>query len=284
MKYLNTFLIITFIVLTTCDFPKVKDNIQPLARANDVLLLKDDIDFSFIDGATKSDSIIFVQNVINDWATNQLLIDGAIQNLNDETQFEFEQLVQQYKIDLYSSAYLEALVGNNLDSLVSYEELQDVYQLNKELFTLKEDLLKLRYININTSLSNLNEVKKMFKRFNSDDRSELDSISIQFNSFYFRDTILIKKEDVISKIKPLELGFNKVLLKKSNFIEIKDSLGLYLIKINEVLQRGKPAPVEYVSPTIKQIVINNRKLNLIRKLKTDIVNDAIKNKKFETFK
>jgi hypothetical protein len=284
LKYLNTFLIITFIVLTTCDFPKVKDNIQPLARANDVLLLKDDIDFSFIDGATKSDSIIFVQNVINDWATNQLLIDGAIQNLNDETQFEFEQLVQQYKIDLYSSAYLEALVGNNLDSLVSYEELQDVYQLNKELFTLKEDLLKLRYININTSLSNLNEVKKMFKRFNSDDRSELDSISIQFNSFYFRDTIWIKKEDVISKIKPLELGFNKVLLKKSNFIEIKDSLGLYLIKINEVLQRGKPAPVEYVSPTIKQIVINNRKLNLIRKLKSDIVNDAIKNKKFETFK
>jgi len=284
LKYLNTFLIITFIVLTTCDFPKVKDNIQPLARANDVLLLEDDIDFSFIDGATKSDSIIFVQNVINDWATNQLLIDGAIQNLNDETQFEFEQLVQQYKIDLYSSAYLEALVGNNLDSLVSYEELQDVYLLNKELFTLKEDLLKLRYININTSLSNLNEVKKMFKRFNSDDRSELDSISIQFNSFYFRDTIWIKKEDVISKIKPLELGFNKVLLKKSNFIEIKDSLGLYLIKINEVLQRGKPAPVEYVSPTIKQIVINNRKLNLIRKLKSDIVNDAIKNKKFETFK
>ena len=284
MKYLNIFLIIIFTVLTTCDFPRAKASIKPLARANDALLFKDDVDFSFIDGMAKSDSIIFVQNVINDWATNQLLIDGAIQNLNNKTQLDFEQLIQQYKRDLYSSAYLEALVGNNLDSLVSYEELQDVYLLNKELFTLKEDLLKLRYININTSLSNLNEVKKMFKRFNSDDRSELDSISIQFNSFYFRDTIWIKKEDVISKIKPLELGFNKVLLKKSNFIEIKDSLGLYLIKINEVLQRGKPAPVEYVSPTIKQIVINNRKLNLIRKLKSDIVNDAIKNKKFETFK
>jgi len=284
LKYLNTFLIITFIVLTTCDFPKVKDNIQPLARANDVLLLEDDIDFSFIDGATKSDSIIFVQNVINDWATNQLLIDGAIQNLNNKTQLDFEQLIQQYKRDLYSSAYLEVLVGNNLDSLVSYQELQEVYLLNKELFTLKEDLLKLRYININTSLSNLNEVKQMFKRFNSDDRSKLDSMSIQFNSFYLRDTTWIKKEDVISKIKPLEQGFNKVLLKKSNFIELKDSLGLYLIQIKEVLQRGKTAPVEYVSPTLKQIVINNRKLKLIRKLKSDIVNDAIKNKKFETYK
>jgi len=281
---LNIFLIIIFTVLTTCDFPRAKASIKPLARANDALLFKDDVDFSFIDGMAKSDSIIFVQNVINDWATNQLLIDGAIPNLNNKTQLDFEQLIQQYKRDLYSSAYLEVLVGNNLDSLVSYQELQEVYLLNKELFTLKEDLLKLRYININTSLSNLNEVKQMFKRFNSDDRSKLDSMSIQFNSFYLRDTTWIKKEDVISKIKPLEQGFNKVLLKKSNFIELKDSLGLYLIQIKEVLQRGKTAPVEYVSPTLKQIVINNRKLNLIRKLKSDIVNDAIKNKKFETFK
>lgn len=281
---MNIFLIIIFTVLTTCDFPRAKASIKPLARANDALLFKDDVDFSFIDGMTKSDSIIFVQNVINDWATNQLLIDGAIQNLNNKTQLDFEQLIQQYKRDLYSSAYLEVLVGNNLDSLVSFQELQEVYLLNKELFTLKEDLLKLRYININTSLSNLNEVKQMFKRFNSDDRSKLDSMSIQFNSFYLRDTTWIKKEDVISKIKPLEQGFNKVLLKKSNFIELKDSLGLYLIQIKEVLQRGKTAPVEYVSPTLKQIVINNRKLKLIRKLKSDIVNDAIKNKKFETYK
>ena len=281
---MNIFLIIIFTVLTTCDFPRAKASIKPLARANDALLFNDDVDFSFIDGMAKSDSIIFVQNVINDWATNQLLIDGAIQNLNNKTQLDFEQLIQQYKRDLYSSAYLEVLVGNNLDSLVSYQELQEVYLLNKELFTLKEDLLKLRYININTSLSNLNEVKQMFKRFNSDDRSKLDSMSIQFNSFYLRDTTWIKKEDVISKIKPLEQGFNKVLLKKSNFIELKDSLGLYLIQIKEVLQRGKTAPVEYVSPTLKQIVINNRKLKLIRKLKSDIVNDAIKNKKFETYK
>ena len=281
---MNIFLIIIFTVLTTCDLPRAKASIKPLARANDALLFKDDVDFSFIDGMTKPDSIIFVQNVINDWATNQLLIDGAIQNLNNKTQLDFEQLIQQYKRDLFSSAYLEVLVGNNLDSLVSYQELQEVYILNKELFTLKEDLLKLRYININTSLSNLNEVKQMFKRFNSDDRSKLDSMSIQFNSFYLRDTTWIKKEDVISKIKPLEQGFNKVLLKKSNFIELKDSLGLYLIQIKEVLQRGKTAPVEYVSPTLKQIVINNRKLKLIRKLKSDIVNDAIKNKKFETYK
>ena len=284
MNYFNKIFILSFFGLVACDFPAVKTQIKPLARVNDALLYKEAIDFSFIEGRTEADSILFVQNIINDWATTQLLIDGAILNLSESTQVDFEELVQQYKSDLYTSAYVEALVSQNIDTLVSDSELQKVYVANKQLFVLKEDLLKLRYININASISNLKEIKKRFKRFNSEDEIRLDSISIQFNSFYLKDSIWIKSEQVVSKIKPLQLGFNKVLLKKPNFIQLKDSLGLYLMQISEVLERGKPAPIEYVSPTLKQIVINNRKLKLIKKLKSDIVNDAIKNKNFEIYK
>ena len=284
MNYFNRILILSLFGLVACDFPAVKTQIEPLARVNDALLYEDAIDFSFIEGRTEVDSILFVQNIINDWATTQLLIDGAILNLNENIQVDFEKLVQQYKSDLYTSAYVEALVSQNLDTLVSDSELQKVYVANKQLFVLKEDLLKLRYININASISNLKEIKKRFKRFNYHDKIRLDSISIQFNSFYLKDSIWIKSEQVVSKIKPLQLGFNKVLLKKPNFIQLKDSLGLYLIQINEFLERGNPAPIEYVSPTLKQIVINNRKLKLIKKLKSDIVDDAIKNKKFEIYK
>ena len=284
MNYFNRILILSFFGLVACDLPAVKTQIEPLARVNDALLYEDAIDFSFIEGRTEVDSILFVQNIINDWATTQLLIDGAILNLNENIQVDFEKLVQQYKSDLYTSAYVEALVSQNLDTIVSDTELQKVYVANKQLFVLKEDLLKLRYININASISNLKEIKTRFKRFDSEDKIRLDSISIQFNSFYLKDTIWIKTEQVVSKIKPLELGFNKVLLKKPNFIQLKDSLGLYLMQINEVLERGNPAPIEYVSPTLKQIVINNRKLKLIKKLKSDIVDDAIKNKKFEIYK
>ena len=284
MNYFNKIFILSFFGLVACDFPAVKTQIKPLARVNDALLYKKAIDFSFIEGRTEADSILFVQNIINDWATTQLLIDGAILNLSESTQVDFEELVQQYKSDLYTSAYVEALVSQNIDTLVSDSELQKVYVANKQLFVLKEDLLKLRYINTNASISNLKEIKKRFKRFNSEDEIRLDSISIQFNSFYLKDSIWIKSEQVVSKIKPLQLGFNKVLLKKPNFIQLKDSLGLYLMQINEVLERGNPAPIEYVSPTLKQIVINNRKLKLIKKLKSDIVDDAIKNKKFEIYK
>ena len=270
-------------MLAACNLRPAPSEAIPLARVNDTFLYETDIDFSFVEGQTESDSIIYVQNIINNWATTQLLIEGANLNLTKETQTEFEQLVQQYKSDLYTSAYVEALVTNNLDTSVSQQELNEVYTSNQQLFVLKEDLLKMRYVNVNSTLSNLEEVKKRFKRFNAEDKIRLDSISIQFNSFYLKDSIWIKSEQAISKIKPLQLGFNKVLLKKPNFIQLKDSLGLYLMQINEVLERGNQAPMEYVLPTLKQIVINNRKLKLIKQLKSDIVNDAIKNKKFEIY-
>ncbi len=283
MKRFNQLLGLSFLMLAACNLRPAPTEANPLARVNDAFLFETDIDFSFVEGQTESDSIIYVQNIINNWATTQLLIDGANLNLTKETQTEFEQLVQQYKSDLYTSAYVEALVNKNLDTSITDQELDEVYSSNKQLFVLKEDLLKMRYVNVNASLSNLEEVKKRFKRYNAEDKTRLDSISIQFNSFYLKDSIWIKSEQAISKIKPLQIGFNKVLLKKPNFIQLKDSLGLYLMQINEVLERGSQAPLEYVLPTLKQIVINNRKLKVIRQLKSDIVNDAIKNKKFEIY-
>jgi hypothetical protein len=283
LKYFYTLFGILLLTIQSCNLRSDTQEQVPLARVNDAFLYESDIDFSFVEGQSEMDSIIYVQNIINNWATTQLLIDGAVLNLKKDTQTEFEQLVQQYKSDLYTSAYVEALVNKNLDTLISDQELDDVYNNNTQLFVLKEDLLKMRYVNVNSKLSNLDEVKKRFKRFNAEDKVVLDSIAIQFNSFYLKDSIWIKSEQVISKIKTLQLGFNKVLLKKPNFIQLKDSLGLYLMQVNEVLKRGSQAPKQYVLPTLKQIVINKRKLKLIKQLKSDIVNDAIKNKNFEIY-
>ena len=111
--------------------------------------------------------------------------------------------MQQYRTDLYTSAYLKALVKRNLDTSITNTELSVTYNQNKELFVLKESLLKLRYINIKSNISNADEIKRRFKRYNTDDQSILDTISIQFNSFFLNDSIWIKADQVISKIKPL---------------------------------------------------------------------------------
>ena len=278
--YLITFLFF----FTSCELSIKNSENDAVARVNDIYLNIEDIDQSLFFGLSKKDSLFQIQNIINDWATSKLLEDGALLNLNSRQQQEFEKLIKKYKSDLYTSAYIEALVKKNLDTIILDHQFEKIYNQNKELFVLKEDLIKLRYINHDVNMPNASEIKRRFKRFNNEDQAILDTISIQFNSFFLNDSVWIKSDDVVKKINPLNKGFNKLLLKKLNFIQLKDSLGLYLIQIENIASEGEKAPISYVIPTIKQIILNRRKLKLINQLKSEIVNDAIKNKKFEIYR
>jgi len=279
----SSIIIVLFVLFFSCDFFKKEEDRTPMARVNDAYLYKEDIEDIVPENSTKEDSALLVTNYINRWATQQLLVNGALVNLSEEKQKSFNKLVKQYKNDLFSKAYLEALVKRSIDTSVTTEEAQIFYEQNLDAFKLNEDLIKFRYININENRQDFDEITSKFKRFNAEDKKELDSISIQFKSYSLNDSIWIKVSQVIDKIPALTIENENQLLKKSNFIQLKDSLGVYLMQINDVLLRNSEAPLEYVKPTIDQIVINKRKLELIREIEKDITKDAIKNKQFEIY-
>lgn len=270
-------------ILTSCDIFKNSDDRKPIARVNEHYLYKDELKSVIAEGISGQDSIVLARNFINKWATQQLLIDGAQFNLSEEKQSNFNRLVEQYKNDLYSKAYLEALVKKNLDTVVGDDETEKYYQVNKDAFRLNEELLKLRYLHVDENIINFKNIKERFKRFDDEDKTYLDSIAIQFKSYSLNDSIWVKMNQVVSKIPGVNSENKNQLLKKSNFVELKDSLGVYLMQVNDVLLRNDIAPLEYVKPTINQIVINKRKLELIKKLEKDITKDAIENKEFEIY-
>ncbi|WP_445736155.1 peptidyl-prolyl cis-trans isomerase [Mariniflexile sp.] len=255
-----------------------------MARVNDTYLYYDDIKDLVSEGTPKEDSTLVVQNFINRWATQQLFVDGALVNLSEAKQEEFNKLVNQYKNDLYTKAYIEALVLRDMNTEVTKAEAQAYYNANKDVFKLNEELLKFRYIHLDPDINNYKTIEDKFRRYNSKDKKELEAMSIQFKSYSLNDTIWIKASQVVSKIPAITPENKNQLLKKSNFVQLKDSLGVYLMQINDVLLRNDTAPLEYVKPTINQIVINKRKLELIRELEKDITKDAIKNKQFEIYK
>ena len=270
-------------ILTSCSFFKKAEEDMPIARVNNAYLYHDDIKDLVSQQTSVQDSTLLVQNFINRWATQQLLVDGAMLNLSETKQEAFNKLVVQYKNDLFTKAYIEALIRKNIDTSITKEEAKTYYNKNKEVFKLNEELIKFRYLHVDENIIDFGTIKKKFKRFNLDDKKELDSISIQFKSYSLNDSIWIKVNQVIDKIPALTLENKNQLLKKSNFLQLKDSLGVYLMQINNVLLRNDTAPLEYVKPTIEQIVINKRKLELIRELEKDITKDAIKNKQFEIY-
>ena len=279
----KTFLtIISLIALCSCDFIN-QDNLDtPIARVNDSYLYKKDIKNLIFENTSKDDSTLIVANFINRWATKQLLIDQSIINLTQEKQVAYNNLVNQYKTDLYIEAYKSSIVAKQLDSVITFEELEKFYNQNKENFKLNDNLLKIRYIHIDENFSNTKELVEKFKRFDSIDKNELTKLSIKFKAFNLNDSIWIKN-DLLIRVLPVLKQNNIQVLKKTNFTQLQDSLGVYLVKIEAVLKTNDIAPLSYVKPTIEQIVINKRKQEILKKIEKEITIDAIKNKNFELF-
>lgn len=282
---MKRFLIFCFAVcsVVSCDFLKESDDGIPVARVGETFLYQEDIANLIADGVSKEDSTQIVNGYINRWATQQLLLTGAELNLPEERQNDFDKLVNQYKNDLYTKTYLEALVKKSIDTTVSDAEALKVYEANQETFKLNEELVKFRYITIPQNAINEAEIKQSFKRFDAADKRYLDSISVQFKSYSLNDSIWVQASKITEKISVLNSQNKTELLKKSNYVQLKDSLHLYLMQIKNVLSQNDLAPLEYVKPTVKQIVINKRKLELIKQLEKDITKDAIKNKQFEIY-
>ena len=269
--------------LLSCVYFKETDDRVPIARVNDSYLYQEDIKDLIAEGTTVEDSTLIVNSFINRWATQRLLIEGALLNLPEKDQEEFNRLVTQYKNDLFTKAYLDALVNKNINTTVTLSQAKEVYESNLETFKLNEDLVKLRYLSLPLNALNKADVEKRFRRYNQKDKRFLDSISVQFKSYSLNDSMWVKVSQVVEKIPVINADNKKELLKKSNFLQLKDSLDLYLMQINDVLFQNDFAPLEYVKPTIDQIVINKRKLELIKQLEKDITKDAIKNNQFEIY-
>lgn len=281
LRFLFLAFLTTFLV--SCDFLKQDEEKLPIARVNETYLFLEDIKNIVSEDISPQDSLLIVTNYINRWATKQLLLDQSKINLPQKTQDEFNKLVKDYKSDLYSDAYKNAIISQQLDTIITKEQYINYYNKNKENFKLNDELLKIRYLKVEKRFNDFVKLKEKFKRFNQDDIDALKKLSLQFISYNLNDSVWVQKEKLL-EILPILHTNTKQVLKKSNFKQLQDSLGVYLIKIEDKLNTNDIAPLSFVKNTIKQIILNKRKLELVKKLEKDITKDAIKNKKFEIYK
>ncbi len=283
-KSFSSFILVLFsLSLVSCEYFQQTDDRKVVVRVNETYLYEDDIQALINENTSPEDSAVIVSNYINRWATQQLLIDRAQLNLPQSKQKEFNELVNNYKNELYTNAYTDAVVSRALDTALNLKEIEDYYEQNKQNFILSEDLVKLRYIYLAKNSNNLDEIKKKFTRFNEEDQQDLLNMAIQFKNYSMNDSVWVKSKTVYNKIAPLTAEDRSSLLKKSNFMELQDSLNVYLVYVNDVLSRNEQAPIEYASATIREILLNKRKQSLIKELEKDITKDAIKNNEFEIF-
>ena len=254
-----------------------------LARVNDTYLYKDDIKDLIPDGTSAEDSIAIVKNYINRWASQKLLIDAAEVNLGKEARDTFDILIKQYKVDLYTKAYLEEIVLRSVDTVVTEAEMKNYYDENKVNFKTNGMLVQLRYVNLQKDNPKFETIKNKFFDFQKKDGKFWETYKLQFKSFALNDSVWVEMSQIYSKLPFIDPDNKEQFIVAGKKIQQPDSLHVYLVKIRNVIDKNQIAPFVYLKPTLKEVILNKRKLQLIKKFERDITEDAIKAKKYEVY-
>ena len=256
------------------------DKSQNIAKYKDQILKKSQLN-ELVRESNYEDSIIIANKVINEWAVNNILIEKAELNLTAQDLSSLDKLVEKYKSELYSTAYLDALINSSVNSEIDTTEIENLYNKNIDLFRLKDNIYKVVYVKIPKDFSDISDVRNKLRNFKKYEKF-LDSISYRFSD-YSLDTISWRTENDLKKIF-LFLNNQKLnSLKNYSFLQTKDSLNLYLIKVLKFKKIGTYAPIDYVFPTLEYMSINQRKKKLTQLIKTDLIKNAIQNNELEIF-
>ncbi|QCX38317.1 peptidyl-prolyl cis-trans isomerase [Aureibaculum algae] len=279
---MNYRIIYIIVVLAIFSCKRSENEGKPVAKVYENVLYEKDINEILPDNISQEDSLIFVKNYINKWAREQLLVQKAKINLHEEKE-HINTLVNQYHQDLLINKYKEAVVKQELDTLVTEEDIEKFYGDNTEIFKLNEALIKFRYIFFDEKINNAKEFISLFKDDKHDSDIKIMKQELQLKSHNLNDSIWIKYDDVLKNASFLKSYDKNDFLKKNKFIHKEDSTGVYLVKIKDVLLRNDTAPMSYAIPTIKQMILHKRKLELLKKIEETLTEDAIKNKEFQIY-
>ena len=249
---IKSFLLILFLFSVSCNQFKVSKE-EVIARVGSVYLYRTDLEKELDLFINKDDSILNTRNFIDQWARNQIILQQAKINLNLEEIESLDALIDQYKIDLYSNTYKQTVLNKSIDTIISVQELDSFLIQNQSIFKLNSPLYQVRYIQLPHDNVDVNEIKRSFQRFNTEDVYFLDSLSFQFTNHILVDSVWINKSNLLSEISFLNQENLNKYIKKSQFFEIEDSLGVYLFFVKNHLMKGDIPPNEVLSPTIKNI-------------------------------
>jgi len=262
--------------LGSCDFTFRKDsNVAVLARVNEKVLTWEEIRIRGVEIPNDSlDSVQVVNRFVNRWVKDQLLLQRAEFNLTEQ-QKQFDLQIEDYRRDLMIFAYQQAFLSENLDTIIDQEEINRYYDENRSQFLLKENIFRVEYAVFPNDVPNLRKIENLFFSNKENDREELFDIAVQAAQMYFTDDTIWMNFNELMRELPVIQGHSNEFLVRKNKLRFSDDLYVYFINILEYKLKESEAPMTYVERSIRSILMNKRRLEILEKLEQKIFKDGI---------
>ena len=225
-------------------------------------------------GLPPEDSARLAEQYIRSWATEQLYLDMASQQLS-KSEKDVSMELEAYKNSLLRYRYEQRYVNERLDTTVTRAEIDGYYEEHGDLFVLDVPILKARFVDIMEDSPNYETIRRKMSSNKYEDIAEADSLAYSSALRYLDWSD--RWVDAVTLAREFGIDYGTMLSRLSgSFVEIREDRGdVKLAYILETRRAGTPAPVEYCEDRIRDIIISTRKHQLLTTLEQDLLDNAL---------
>jgi hypothetical protein len=266
-------LIVVSFLLVSCKQKTTVNKDAIVVQIGDKILTREELEENISSSVSPEDSILAVEHYIRVWINDNLLYNVACKNITDKEYIN--QLVESYRRSLVIYQYQEQLVNEKLSKEIDNETLLEYYKNNKDKFKLDRSLVKGLFLRVPVDAPQIDKIKTWYKSISATSLANIEKYSLQYsaNYDYFFDnwvdlSELMNKWPINHKTEETDIKYNK-------FIEQKNDKYYYFLHITDYLSPGDNAPFEYAKSIIKEILVNQKKIEFLRKIEEDLYNKAL---------
>ncbi len=281
-KNINLIFIILIFPGISCGKLQKKLEEQPVARVYDNYLYPSDLSENLPEGISDEDSIRIARRLIEEWARERLLLKRAEQYLSPD-QKNVEKQIEEYRMTLLTFKYKQSLLTQNLDTIVSDDEIQKYYEQYSSNYILDSDIVKVTFVKVPGTAPQLDQVRQWYRSSKIEDLDQLEKYCLQYASMYIiKGEKWFKFTELIEGI-PLKVDKPGRFLSYTTNIDVSDLLFNYFIHINERMPEGQVAPLEMVQNNIRSVILNKRKIEFIQNLENSVYKDGLSRNQVEIY-
>ena len=255
---------------------------EAVARVGSEKLYLSELQSVIPDGVSPEDSIAIAEQYINTWAKDMLFLALADEHLS-KTEKDVTKELDDYRKSLLKYRYEQRYINERLDTVVSQKTVEDYYENHQELFRLDVPIVKVRFLDIMADSPNFETLRKRIGSQKEADLAGIDSLAFSSALKYIdRSENWI---DAVSIAREFGMDYADMFSRmKNNYIESAEDRGdVKIAYICDLQRAGTIAPVEYCTERIKDIIIGNRKRELVNALEQELLESGLAQQNFEIY-
>ena len=277
-KYLQ--ILFLLVAVSSCDAVSflIHDE-DVVAKVGKHKLYRSEVERFIPDMISPEDSASLAAQYVNSWATDLLYMEIAESQLS-KPELDVTEDLETYRRSLIKYRYEQRYIGDRLDTLVTAEQMKAYYDAHSAEFQLSRPVLKVRFVDIMKDSPNREKILARMASSDIEDVREADTLARAYALRYFDSSDTWMDAAELARYFGVDYTAMMANLWEGTIrIEPADRGDVLVAHVCD-LQRSGTAPLEYSEQRIRDIILSNRKHELLKSLEQDLLDDALERKQF----